>query len=107
MPDGSLTGRESERVEMRVSDIPEFRLRFPVAEVMFWAARYSYADDAEVESAGGETHLVIAAPSTPCFLLCGSCAAVTEPVRSEPSRGPLPTPAAVGLPRGRRKRGSA
>ena len=30
----------------------EFRLRFPVTEVMFWAARYSYADDAEVEAIG-------------------------------------------------------
>jgi len=30
----------------------EFRLRFPVTEVMFWAARYSYADDAEVEAMG-------------------------------------------------------
>jgi hypothetical protein len=30
----------------------EFRPRFPVAEVMFWAARYSDADDAEVEAMG-------------------------------------------------------
>jgi hypothetical protein len=30
----------------------EFRLRFPLSEVMFWAARYSYADDAEVEAVG-------------------------------------------------------
>jgi len=30
----------------------EFRLRFPITEVMFWAARYSYADDAEVEAIG-------------------------------------------------------
>ena len=29
-----------------------FRLRFPLAEVMFWAARYAYADDAEVEAIG-------------------------------------------------------
>jgi hypothetical protein len=30
----------------------EFRLRFPLSEVMYWAARYSYADDAEVEAIG-------------------------------------------------------
>jgi hypothetical protein len=30
----------------------EFRLRFPLSEVMFWAARYVYADDAEVEAIG-------------------------------------------------------
>jgi predicted RNase H-like nuclease len=30
----------------------EFRLRFPLSEVMFWAARYSYADDADVEAIG-------------------------------------------------------
>jgi hypothetical protein len=30
----------------------EFRLRFPEAEVMFWAGRYAYADDAEVEAIG-------------------------------------------------------
>jgi hypothetical protein len=30
----------------------KFRLRFPISEVMLWAARYSYADDAEVEAIG-------------------------------------------------------
>jgi hypothetical protein len=30
----------------------EFRLRFPEAEVMYWAGRYAYADDAEVEAIG-------------------------------------------------------
>jgi predicted RNase H-like nuclease len=30
----------------------EFRLRFPMTEVMFWAARSSYADDGEVEAMG-------------------------------------------------------
>lgn len=30
----------------------KFRLRFPVSEVMYWAARYSYADDAEVDKIG-------------------------------------------------------
>jgi hypothetical protein len=30
----------------------EFRLRFPLSEVAFWAARYAYADDAEVEAIG-------------------------------------------------------
>ena len=30
----------------------EFRLRFPLSEIMYWAARYSYADDAEVEAVG-------------------------------------------------------
>ena len=30
----------------------EFRLRFPISEVMYWASRYSYADDAEVEKVG-------------------------------------------------------
>ena len=30
----------------------EFRLRFPTSEVMYWAGRYSYADDAEVEAIG-------------------------------------------------------
>jgi predicted RNase H-like nuclease len=30
----------------------KFRLRFPLSEVMYWAARYAYADDAEVEAIG-------------------------------------------------------
>jgi hypothetical protein len=30
----------------------EFRLRFPLSEVMYWAARYAYADDVEVEAIG-------------------------------------------------------
>ena len=30
----------------------EFRPRFPLSEVAFWAARYSCADDAEVEAMG-------------------------------------------------------
>jgi hypothetical protein len=30
----------------------EFRLRFSLSEVMYWAARYAYADDAEVEAIG-------------------------------------------------------
>ena len=30
----------------------EFRLGFPEAEVMDWAGRYAYADDAEVEAIG-------------------------------------------------------
>jgi predicted RNase H-like nuclease len=29
-----------------------FRMRFPTSEVMYWAARYAYADDAEVEAIG-------------------------------------------------------
>jgi predicted RNase H-like nuclease len=39
-------------VEMKVSNVPKFRLRFPLSEVMYWAARYAYADDAEVEAIG-------------------------------------------------------
>jgi len=31
---------------------PEFRMRFSTSEVMYWAARYAYADDAEVEAIG-------------------------------------------------------
>jgi hypothetical protein len=30
----------------------EFRPRFPLSEVLYWAARYAYADDAEVEAIG-------------------------------------------------------
>jgi predicted RNase H-like nuclease len=30
----------------------EFRPRFPISEVMYWASRYAYADDAEVEAIG-------------------------------------------------------
>lgn len=30
----------------------EFRLRFPLSEVLYWASRYAYADDAEVEAIG-------------------------------------------------------
>jgi len=30
----------------------DFRLRFPLSEVMYWAARYAYAEDAEVEAIG-------------------------------------------------------
>ena len=30
----------------------QFRLRFRVSEVMYWTARYAYADDAEVEAIG-------------------------------------------------------
>ena len=33
-------------------DILAFQLRFPLAEVKHWAARYAYADDAEVEAIG-------------------------------------------------------
>ena len=32
--------------------MPEFRLRFPLSEVLYWASRYAYADDAEVEAIG-------------------------------------------------------
>jgi hypothetical protein len=34
--------------------LTEFRLRFPLSEVAFWAARYAYADDAGVEAIGEE-----------------------------------------------------
>jgi len=37
---------------MKVPTVPKFRLRFPLSEVMYWAARYAYADDAEVEAIG-------------------------------------------------------
>jgi hypothetical protein len=30
----------------------KFRLRFPLSEVMYWAARYVYAYEAEVEAIG-------------------------------------------------------
>ena len=30
----------------------EFRPRFPLSEVLYWASRYAYADDAEVEAIG-------------------------------------------------------
>ena len=30
----------------------DFRLRFPLSEVLYWASRYAYADDAEVEAIG-------------------------------------------------------
>lgn len=33
---------------------PKFRLRFPTSEVVYWAARYAYADDSEVEEIGSE-----------------------------------------------------
>ena len=52
MPGVLPSARGSEAVEMRVPRVPKFRLRFPVAEVMYWAGRYSYADDAEVEAIG-------------------------------------------------------
>ncbi len=39
---------------MRTPMIPAFRLRFPIEEVPVWADRYSYADDADVESIGKE-----------------------------------------------------
>jgi predicted RNase H-like nuclease len=37
---------------MRVPNVPEFRPRFPLSEVLYWASRYAYADDAEVEAIG-------------------------------------------------------
>ncbi|MHB8460763.1 MAG: hypothetical protein ACYDAK_12260 [Candidatus Limnocylindrales bacterium] len=37
---------------MNVADVPDFRLRFPLANVADWAARYSYTDDAAVEAIG-------------------------------------------------------
>jgi predicted RNase H-like nuclease len=37
---------------MKVPKVPKFRLRFPISEVMYWSARYAYADDAEVEAIG-------------------------------------------------------
>ena len=46
------SARESEGVEMKGPKVPTFRLRFPLSEVMYWAARYAYADDAEVEAIG-------------------------------------------------------
>ena len=46
------SGTGSERVEMKVHNIPKFRLRCPLSEVMYWAARYAYADDSEVEAIG-------------------------------------------------------
>ncbi len=39
---------------MRTPMILAFRLRFPIEEVPVWADRYSYADDANVESIGKE-----------------------------------------------------
>ena len=45
-------GGASEEVEMRMPNVPMFRLRFRQSEVMYWAARYAYADDAEVEAIG-------------------------------------------------------
>jgi hypothetical protein len=50
----SPSGRRSEAVGVRVPSVPEFRLRFPLSDVPFWAARYSYADDAAVEAIGEE-----------------------------------------------------
>ena len=42
---------------MTAPTVPEFRLRFPVSEITFWADRYAYADDSQVvaigEAAGG------------------------------------------------------
>jgi hypothetical protein len=37
---------------MKVPNVPDFRRRFPLSEVMYWADRYAYADDAEVEAIG-------------------------------------------------------
>lgn len=37
---------------MRTPTIPEFSLRFPISRTLFWADRYAYADDSEVESIG-------------------------------------------------------
>ena len=37
---------------MKVPNVPNFRRRFPLSEVMYWADRYAYADDAEVEAIG-------------------------------------------------------
>jgi len=39
-------------VAKRVPSVPEFRLRFPISKVRFWAKRYSYTDDSEVEAIG-------------------------------------------------------
>ena len=36
---------------------PRFRLRFPLEEVSYWADRYQYADDAEVEEIGKQAGL--------------------------------------------------
>jgi uracil-DNA glycosylase family 4 len=45
-------GGASEEVEMKMPNVPNFRLRFKLSEVMYWTARYAYADDAEVEAIG-------------------------------------------------------
>ncbi|MHB8459267.1 MAG: DUF429 domain-containing protein [Candidatus Limnocylindrales bacterium] len=37
---------------MSAPNVPTFQLRFPLAEVPFWAARYSSADDSAVEAIG-------------------------------------------------------
>jgi hypothetical protein len=37
---------------MTAPTVPEFRLRFPLAEVTVWADRYQYADDAQVKRIG-------------------------------------------------------
>ena len=37
---------------MNTPVVPVFRLRFPITDVAQWAARYAYADDAEVEAIG-------------------------------------------------------
>jgi hypothetical protein len=37
---------------MRAPGVPEFRLRFPLAEVRHWADGYAYADDSGVENIG-------------------------------------------------------
>ena len=42
---------------MSRSSVPAFRLRFPLEEVGYWADRYQYADDAEVEEIGKQAGL--------------------------------------------------
>lgn len=37
---------------MRVASIPVFQLRFPLSDTLYWADRYDYADDSEVEAIG-------------------------------------------------------